>query len=328
MRILRHHHDIPAIAKGAVVALGNFDGVHRGHRALIDQACRIAHRKGVKLAVVVFEPYPREFFRPDDEPFRLTKFRDKARLLGELHVDWLVVVEFDAVMARRSPQDFVVDVLGRDLGAECVVVGRDFRFGRGRAGDATMLAYMGEMEGFDVVTVDPVVPDGGEGKISSTRIREALKQGRPDEAARLLGHWWSVEGHVAQGDQRGRTLGFPTANVSMDGYLQPRHGIYAVRVHVEPSGAAQPNQAAAVYGGVASFGLRPMYALEKPLLEAHLFDFEGDLYGKIVRIELVRYLRGEQTFADEAALVAQMKKDAEEARGILRDSLSPIGGEG
>jgi riboflavin kinase/FMN adenylyltransferase len=308
MRILRHHRDIPEEAKGAVVALGNFDGAHRGHQALIADACRIAARKGVKLAVVVFEPYPREFFQPQGEPFRLTPFRDKARLLAEIGIDYLIVVEFDALMATRSPQDFVIDVLKHDLAADCVVVGRDFRFGRNRAGDATMLAYMGEMEGFDVTIVDPTVPESGGAKISSTRIRTALKEGRPHEAAQLLGHWWSVEGHVARGDGRGRGLGFPTANLSLDGYLHPAHGIYAVRVHLE---GGEP------HGGVASFGLRPMFALSKPLLEVYLFDFHGDLYGKLMRVEFIRYLRGEQKFADVQTLTTQMEEDAAAARTAL-----------
>jgi riboflavin kinase/FMN adenylyltransferase len=329
MRILRHHRDIPDEAKHAVVALGNFDGVHRGHQQLIDTACRISARKGVPLAAVVFEPYPREFFQPDAEPFRLTPFRDKARLLAELDIDWLIVVEFNAEMATRSPQDFVIDILKQDLAADCIVVGRDFRFGRNRAGDATMLAYMGEMEGFDVTIVDPVEPADGAGKISSTRIRTALEEGRPEEAAQLLGHWWSVEGHVAKGDQRGRGLGFPTANISLDGYLHPAHGVYAVRAQMASSSEAVGEQKnpAAMYGGVASFGLRPMFALEKPLLEVHLFGFDGDLYGKILRVEFVRYLRSEQKFADEPALVTQMRADSEQAKMILAQVPSPPLGE-
>lgn len=321
MRILRHHRDLPDEARGAVVALGNFDGVHRGHRALIDEACRIAYRKGVPLAVVVFEPYPREFFKPHAEPFRLTPFRMKARLLSELGIDWLIVIEFNAAMAARLPQDFVLDVLKGDLGAAHVVVGADFVFGKGRAGDATLLAYMGEMEDFGVTVFAPVAQAGGVGKISSTRIRAALKEGRPEEAAELLAHWWSVEGHVAHGDGRGRGLGFPTANVSLEGYLHPAHGIYAVRAYTEASSSEavgqNKNLGGAAHDGVASFGLRPMFALEKPLLEVHLFDFSGDLYGKILRVEFIRFLRGERDFADIEALKTQMNKDAEEARGIL-----------
>ena len=308
MRILRHHHDVPDAAKGAVVALGNFDGVHIGHRALIAEAARIAHEKGAPLAVMVFEPYPREFFQPNAEPFRLTPFRDKARLLSEIGADWLIVIEFDRAMAMMAAQDFVMNVLVRDLAVAHVVIGSDFLFGKGRAGDATVLAYMGEMEGFGVTVFTPVIQADGAGKVSSTRIREALKDGKPDEAAVLLGHSWTAEGHVAHGDKRGRTLGFPTANLSLEHYLQPKHGVYAVRVHIEGEGT---------HGGVASFGLRPMYALEKPLLEVFLFDFAGDLYGKLLRVEFSRVLRGEQAFADADALVAQMKKDTEEAKTIL-----------
>jgi len=320
MKILRHHRDLPAEAKGAVIALGNFDGVHRGHRALIAKAGRIAREKNASLAVVVFEPYPREFFQPQAEPFRLTPFRAKARLLGELGIDWLIVIEFNAEMAARSPQDFVLDVLVGDLGIVHVVVGEDFVFGKGRAGDAAVLAYMGEMEGFGVTVFAPVGQHDGAAKISSTRIRAALKEGRPEEAANLLGHWWSVEGHVARGDGRGRGLGFPTANISLEGSLHPAHGIYAVRATIEGG---------ATCGGVASFGTRPMFTLEKPLLEVHLFDFTGDLYGKLLRVEFLRFLRGEQKFDNAETLKEQMERDAAEARNTLaQNPLSPTGGEG
>ena len=173
---------------------------------------------------------------------------------------------------------------------------------------------MGEMEGFGVTVFAPVGQDGAASKISSTRIRAALKEGRPEEAAHLLGHWWSVEGHVAHGDGRGRGLGFPTANVSLEGYLHPAHGIYAVRATIEDG---------ATYGGVASFGLRPMFKLEKPLLEVHLLDFAGDVYGKLLRVEFIRFLRGERAFDDVEALKAQMTQDAQETRRILDASPSP-----
>lgn len=308
MRILRHLHDVPPQAQGAVVALGNFDGVHIGHRALIGEAARVARESGAPLAAIVFEPYPREFFQPNAEPFRLTPFRDKARLLAELGIDWVFVIEFDRAMAAMPAQDFVLNVLVRDLAVSHVVIGSDFLFGKGRAGDPTVLAYMGEMEGFGVTVFNPVIEADGAGKISSTHIREALTYGRPDAAAKMLGHWWSVEGHVAHGDERGRTLGYPTANLSLDHYLHPKHGIYAVRAHTDDGSA---------HDGVASFGTRPMYVLQKPQLEVHLFDFSGDLYGRLLRVEFVAYLRGEQVFADADALVAQMNRDSTEARAVL-----------
>jgi len=315
MRILRHYRNPPPQAKGAVVALGNFDGVHRGHRALIGEARQIAKATGRPLAALVFEPYPREFFRPSEEPFRLTPFRAKARLLSELGVEFLIVLGFDAEMAGKLAQDFVMDVLVRELEAAHVVVGEDFRFGKGRGGDATVLAYMGEMEGFGV-TLFGAVADGGE-KISSSKVRAALQAGRPDEAARLLGHWWTVEGHVASGDKRGRTIGFPTANLKLEHTLQPAFGVYAVRVRRHDVGR--------VYDGVANFGLRPMFALPAPLMEVHLFDFSGELYGEVLTVELIAYLREERKLAGLDELTAQIAADCEEARRVLALAPAEVG---
>src|ERR1700680_46871 len=263
MRILRHYRNLPLEAKGAVIALGNFDGVHRGHRALIAEAEHIAKSTGRPLAALVFEPYPREFFRPNDEPFRLTSFRAKARLLSELGIEFLIVLGVDADMAGKLAQDFVIDVLVRELSVAHVVVGEDFRFGKARGGDAAVLGYMGEMEGFGVTVFKPVVENGE--KISSSKVRAALTAGGPEEAAGLVGHWWNVEGHVAQGDKRGRELGYPTANLRLEkNLLEPKFGIYAVR--------AKRQNVSASYDGVASFGMRPMFHLSAPLMEAHLFD--------------------------------------------------------
>jgi riboflavin kinase / FMN adenylyltransferase len=307
MRLLRHYRDPPADAKGAVVALGNFDGVHLGHRALLMEAKRIAAELKRPFAVLVFEPNPREFFRPNDPPFRLTPFRAKARLLSELGVDLLIVLTFDAQMAAMAPQDFVLDVLVNELAVSHVVVGKDFRFGKGRGGDAAVLGYMGEMEGFGTTIFSPVFADGSV-KISSTDIRTALKAGRPDEAARLLGHWWRVEGHVAPGEKRGRLLGYPTANLKLGDTLQPAFGIYAVRAHL-PDGR--------VFDGAASFGIRPTFALDAPLLEVHLFDFSGDLYGALIAVEFIAYLRPERHFESIDALKAQIAADCDEAKRIL-----------
>jgi riboflavin kinase / FMN adenylyltransferase len=216
------------------------------------------------------------------------------------------VLGFDAEMAGKLAQDFVMDVLVRELQVAHVVVGEDFRFGKGRGGDVTVLGYMGEMEGFGV-TVFKAVAEGGE-KISSSKVRVALKAARPDEAARLLGHWWSVEAHVATGDRRGRTLGFPTANLKLEHTLQPAFGIYAVRARTHDG---------RVYDGVANFGIRPMFQLPTPLMEVHLFDFSGNLYCEVLAVELIAYLRGEERFADVEALKAQMALDADAARRIL-----------
>ena len=307
MRVLRHYQNPPPEAKGAVVALGNFDGVHRGHQALIAEAARLAKELGRPLAALVFEPYPREFFRPNDEPFRLTTFRTKAQLLAKQGIDFLIVLNFDAQMAGKLAQDFVMDVLVRELAVSHVVVGEDFRFGKGRGGDVTVLGYMGDMEGFGVTVFSAVAEDGE--KISSTKVRAALRAGRPDEAAHLLGHWWTVDGHVAHGDKRGRTLGFPTANLRLEHVLQPAFGIYAVRARVGSSGA--------MYDGVANFGIRPMFRLPAPLMEVHLFDFDGDLYGEILSVQLIAYLRGEMAFSDVDALKRQIAADSQNARAIL-----------
>jgi riboflavin kinase/FMN adenylyltransferase len=307
MRILRHYRDCPADAKGAVVALGNFDGVHLGHRALLLEARRLAREQKRPFGAIVFEPNPREFFRPNDEPFRLTPFRAKAHLLSELGVDLLIVLVFDKQMASMSAQDFVLEVLVKELAVTHVVAGKDFRFGKGRAGDVAVLGYMGDMEGFGTTVFAPVFADGGV-KISSSDIRVALKAGKPDEAARLLGHWWRVEGHVAQGEKRGRELGFPTANLKLEHTLLPAFGIYAVRVHL-PDGR--------VFDGAASFGIRPTFALESPLLEVHLFGFSGDLYGALIAVELIAYLRPEKKFDSIEALKAQIAADCDDAKRTL-----------
>lgn len=308
MRILRNTRDLPAEARGAVVALGNFDGVHRGHQALIGKVRAIADDAGAKLVAVVFEPYPREFFRPDAEPFRLTPFRAKSRLLSALGVDILIELHFDAAMAATQAPDFVAEILVKEMAVSHVVVGEDFRFGKGRSGDAVTLAYMGEMEGFGVTVFAPLAA-GSDRKISSSRIRAALREGHPDEAAHLLGHWWSVEGVVVPGDKRGRSIGIPTANLQVKGTLVPAFGVYAVRVHI--------GEEAKSHDGVANFGLRPTFAVPEPLLEVHLFDFAGELYGKLVRVELIAYLRPEQKFESLEALKTQIATDARAAGAAL-----------
>ena len=311
MKIFRHYADVSDAYKGAVVALGNFDGVHLGHQALIGHARKLAEERGAPLGVIAFEPHPQEFFRPQAESFRLTPFRAKARLIAELGADAMFALTFDAVMAQKSAQDFVIDVLVGGLGVGCVVVGGDFQFGKGRAGNVTVLSYMGEMEGFGVEVFDAVTVTGGE-KISSTRIRDALKRGRPEEAATLLGHWWAVEARVEHGDKRGRTIGVPTANMKLDHCLKPAFGVYAVRATI-----FEDDQAVGTHDGVANFGIRPMFEAPTPLLETWLFDFDGDLYGKHLSVELIAYLRPEAKLDDLDALKAQIAKDAANAKTAL-----------
>jgi riboflavin kinase/FMN adenylyltransferase len=312
VRIFRHFDDLPTACRGAVVAIGNFDGVHRGHRALIAEAKAQAEARGAPLAVLSFEPHPQEYFRPSPESFRLTPLRTKARLLADLGVDALFALTFDGEMARRSPQDFVRNVLVARLGISGVVVGHDFEFGQKRAGNLATLTEMGEQEGFTVTAFDTVTASGDE-KISSTLIRQLLKQAKPEEAARLLGHPWAVEARVEHGDARGRKMGFPTANMHLGHCLAPAFGVYAVRIAI-----LEGDHVVARHDGVANYGIRPMYQVQVPLLETHLFDFDGDLYGKYLSVELIRYIRPEAKFPSLDALIAQIASDAAKAREILK----------
>lgn len=316
MRIFRHWNDVPEEFKGSVVAIGNFDGVHRGHQALLAETRRLAAERNAIFGVLAFEPHPQEYFRPSAECFRLTPFRTKARLIAEQGADAMFALAFDKVMAGTSAQDFILDVLLAGLGAGAVVVGSDFQFGKGRAGDTAALSYMGEMEGLGV-TIFPPVEDERHGKISSTRIRTALKEGRPREAAELLGHCWTIESRVEHGDGRGRTIGVPTANMRIEGYLAPAFGVYAVRATI-----MEDERPAGRFDGVANIGVRPMFESPVPLLEPWLFDFSGDLYGKHVAVELVDYLRPEARFDSLDALKRQIEADAEAARAVL-DDLKP-----
>jgi riboflavin kinase/FMN adenylyltransferase len=321
MRIFRHYADVPPALRGAVVAIGNFDGVHRGHRALIAEAKMQAEARRSPLAVLSFEPHPQEFFKQlrsdggqapgGSDCFRLTPLRAKARLLADLGVDALFALNFDADMARRTPQDFVLNVLVEGLGISGAVVGHDFEFGQKRAGNLATLSYMGEMEGFTVTAFDTVTASGDE-KISSTLIRKQLREARPEEAARLLGHPWAVEARVEHGDARGRTMGFPTANMHLGHCLAPAFGVYAVRVNI-----LEGDRTVARHDGVANFGIRPMYQVNVPLLETHLFDFDGDLYGKYLSVELIQYIRPEAKFSGLDALIAQIGADAAKAQEIL-----------
>jgi riboflavin kinase/FMN adenylyltransferase len=311
MRIFRHYDDIPDEFKGGVVAIGNFDGVHRGHQALLAETHKLAAERNAIFGVLAFEPHPQEYFRRSAECFRLTPFRTKARLLSAQRADAMFALGFDKTMAETTAQDFILDVLIGGLGAGAVVVGSDFQFGKGRAGDTAVLAYMGEMEGLGV-TIFPPVEDERHGKISSSRIRKALKEGRPREAADLLGHFWTVESRVEQGDGRGRAIGVPTANMRIDGYLEPAFGVYVVRATI-----MEEDKPAGRFNGVANLGIRPMFESPVPLLESWLFNFSGDLYGSHLSVELVDYLRPEARFDTLDALKRQIEEDANAARAVL-----------
>jgi riboflavin kinase / FMN adenylyltransferase len=312
MKIFRHYDNLPPTARGAVVALGNFDGIHKGHQAVIGRAAGDAKAAGAKLGLLTFEPHPRSVFRPADPPFRLTPFRSKAILLCGIGVDLLFVLRFNQALAARSAEDFVRDVLVGGLGIGTAVVGYDFVFGNGRRGTAALLAEMGRELGFAVSIVAPA----GEGAelYSSTRIRSLLQSGAPREAAALLGRDWQIHGRVEHGDERGRTIGFPTANLHLADYLRPAAGVYAVRAGFDRPGA---DPGGTWYAGVANFGTRPTFAGTDLRLEVHLFDFAGDLYNRHLRVALVEYIRPERKFAGLDDLKAQIAKDAAQARQIL-----------
>lgn len=313
MRIIRHTETVTPDLKGAVVAIGNFDGVHRGHQAVIGQAREIAAGLGAPVVVLTFEPHPRSLFQPDAPAFRLTSLRSKARLMDGLGVDGLMVLHFDRALAAMAAEDFVTRILIGDLGARHVVVGADFAFGRGRQGNVALLKEMGPAGGFAVTPAVQVCDEGG-AVISSNTIRGFLKDGRPEEAARLLGRPWEVDGRVVHGDNRGQDLGFPTANVRMDDFLLPCPGIYAVRAAIE--GEGEPHW----YDGAASFGTRPHFQGEEPRLEVFLIDYSGDLYGAILRVSFVAYLRPEAAFDSVDALVSQMEQDVIDARAQLKQA--------
>ncbi|ARC90435.1 bifunctional riboflavin kinase/FAD synthetase [Rhodovulum sp. MB263] len=295
--------------RGAAVAIGNFDGVHLGHRVVIEAARTEAERLGVPLGILTFEPHPREFFAPDAPPFRLMNAEARANRLAKLGIDHLYELPFDARLAGLSPEAFAQQVIVDGLGLSHVVVGADFCFGKGRAGTVADLTRFGAGMGFGVTAVPLLSNHVGE--VSSTSIRHALSEGRPGDAAAMLGHWHRIEGEVLHGDARGRDLGFPTANMSIRGLHRPRFGVYAVRVDV----LSGPHQGC--YDGAASIGIRPMFGENVPNCESYLFDFEGDLYGTHLSVALVEFLRDEAKFDSLNALVAQMDADCSRARAIL-----------
>jgi len=312
MQLFRHTDGIPDALKGGVVAIGNFDGVHLGHRIVLDEARAVAADWKAPLGVLSFEPHPRSLFRPDDPPFRLTPFRVRAHLLQDLGVDLHVVLTFDKAFSERSAEEFVRDVLVRGLAVRHVVIGYDFHFGHKRRGNPTLLRALGAAHGFGVTVVTQAGDEGGD-VYSSSRVRTLLQQGDARGAAVMLGRNWTVEGRVETGDQRGRELGYPTANISMGDHLRPAYGVYAVRCSTEHEAGKPP----VWHDGVANLGIRPMWRTNEPLLEVHLFDFDGDLYGQHIAVELVERLRGEDRFDSIEALIAQMDRDSDAARRAL-----------
>jgi riboflavin kinase/FMN adenylyltransferase len=306
MRILRDHQYALPEDRGASAAIGNFDGVHLGHQHVIDRA-RV---EGLPLGILTFEPHPRQFFAADAPPFRLMNAEARAHRLEKLGVDILYELPFNTALSQLTAEQFARDVLAEGLGLKRVIVGADFCYGKGRSGTTGMLAEFGQRFGFEVDIV-PIL-HGDLGAISSTNIRNALSDGRPRDAAAMLGHWHRIEGMVVHGEKRGRQLGYPTANMKLDGLHLPKLGVYAVLVDVLDGPHAGP------YHGVASLGVRPMFNGDVPNLETFVFDFKGDLYGTDLSVALVDYLRPELKFDGLEALITQMDADSDSARTILK----------
>ena len=297
---------IPEGLRGAILALGNFDGFHLGHQAVVGRAVARGHHERRPVIVATFDPHPVRFFKPDVPPFRLTSLDQRQALFAHAGADAMLVFEFGAALAATSAEDFVAELLGRRIGAAGVVTGDDFTFGKGRSGNAQSLRQFGARHGIEAEAVAAVCLDGE--PVSSSRIRSALAQGDSGTATRLLTRPFAIQGTVERGDQRGRTLGYPTANLQLGSYQRPAYGIYAVRVALE-DGIEHP--------GVANLGVRPTFEPARELLEAHLFGFDGDLYGRTIDVALHHYLRPEERFDSLDALRAQMDRDSTEARRLL-----------
>ena len=306
LRIIHGWKTLAPADRGASVALGNFDGVHRGHQQVIAGAAAAAKATGAPLAVITFDPHPRRLFQPDEPAFRLMTVEQQARALDDMGVDRLYVLNFDFEMANFSDRGFVEHVLHEGLGVSHVAVGFDISFGKGRTGSPEAMAAYGAEFGF-TVSVAAAAGEGAE-KFSSTGVRAALRDGRPEEATAILGRPFAIEGVVRRGKQLGRTLGFPTANVFMADYVVPRLGVYATRTRL-PDGR--------VYAGVANIGNNPTTGEVETRLEVWLFDFDEDLYGQVIETQLIAFLRPEEKFGSIDEMVVQIRRDEAAARGIL-----------
>jgi riboflavin kinase/FMN adenylyltransferase len=297
---------MPAAWRGGIIALGNFDGFHRGHQAVAGAAIARARAEGRPAIVATFDPHPVRFFAPDAAPFRLTTLDQREELFAAAGADAMLVFAFDAQLAATSAEDFVGELLVRRLGAAGVITGEDFTFGKGRRGNVSVLAGLAAASGMQAYAVSAVAQDGE--VVSSSRIRDALKEGHCEEAARLLTRPFAIRGVVQPGDKLGRTIGFPTANLPLGSYLRPRYGIYAVTGHL-PDGRTVK--------GAANLGVRPQFEPPKELLEPHFFDFDEDLYGQEIEVALHHFLRGEAKYATLDELTAQIARDCAAARELL-----------
>ncbi len=310
MRIYRHYNDLPEDYRNGAIAIGNFDGVHRGHCEVINRAGEFAHERGIPWGVLTFEPHPRMVFNKGEPPFRLTPFHIKARHIESMGVEFLVVVHFDGDFAKVTADDFVDQVLVQGFEASYVVSGFDFVFGYKRGGNTDLLRAKGQQFGFGTSGIKQVLDEDGE-VISSTRIRQFLSDGKPREASRLLGRRYEIEGRVSEGDQRGRSIGFPTANIELDTNTRPATGVYAIQAGIDRG----PDTV--WHDGVANLGYRPTFEGDKYVLEAHLFDFEEDIYGTHLRVALIEFIRPEQKFNEIEELTAQIEKDCSRSKTIL-----------
>jgi riboflavin kinase/FMN adenylyltransferase len=307
MELVRGLHNLRAEHRGCAVTIGNFDGVHLGHRATLERLCQHARAIGQPATVLTFEPMPREFLSPTRAPARLTRLREKLVLLERESVDRCVVLRFDSHLQQVRPEQFIERLLVARLGARRIVVGHDFRFGYRGEADIEALQAAAPKHGFEVDVIEPLLIDGV--RVSSTAVREALASGDLTRAARLLGRRYSMQGRVIRGERLGHKLGYPTANMRLHRHVAPLGGIFAVHVH----GARQHS-----LPGVASLGTRPTVNGTELLLEAHIFDFAGDLYGRYLEVEFVAKLREELKFASLDAMVMEMHEDARKARAVLR----------
>lgn len=324
MLVIHGLDPIPASAKGSVLAVGNFDGVHRGHQVLIGRAITAAKAAKCPAGVMIFEPHPREYFHPEQSHFRLTPLAGKLAVFEHMGLDFAVVVPFDMAFAQLDAGQFSSRILVEALAVRHVVIGYDFFYGKGRGGSPETMTRAGKDHGFDVTIVSPVAEDGE--VFSSTAIRLKLAQGDVIGAEQGLGRRWSVSGKVVGGAQRGTGLGYPTANVPMPKGTTLGHGIYAVRAHVLPE-AGTPHDGEA-HDAAAYLGTRPTFDDGMPVLEVFLFDFDGDLYGQTLRVEFIGFIRGDRKFDTPEALVAQMHEDVAQAREMLgKATSSPSKGE-
>ena len=310
MRIIRDYQFVKSSDKGASVAVGNFDGVHLGHQHVIDLARLWGIKNKSPLGVLTFEPHPRSYFSPHAASFRLMSSDAKATRLNKLNVEKLYELNFNKTLSSLTPFDFADQVISKGLGLRHLVVGEDFCFGKGRSGTVEDLISLGSSMGFEVTVAELMETEIGQ--VSSTSIRNALAEGRPKDAAKQLGHWHRIEGVVIGGEQRGRELGYPTANMSLDGLHLPHLGVYAVLVDV------LNGEHVGSYNGVASLGVRPMFGENTPNLETFIFDFSGDLYGATLSVALVDFMRPEKKFDSLKNLIDQMDKDSLKSKEILK----------